>query len=545
MTPGFVHLHLHTEYSIVDGIVRIPNLVHAAHAAGMPAVAVTDQCNLFSMVKFYRAAVAAGIKPLIGVDLWTGDESQTNQPTRLVLLCQNATGYEHLIRLVSRSFTEGQIRGVPTVAPAWLSGMTDGLIALSGGTMGDVGRALVSGRAAEARRRIEYWQRLFPDRFYLELQRTGRAGEGEHISLGVQVADETGIPVVATNDVRFLKREDFEAHEARVCIQEGRTLADPRRTRQFSDQQYLRSPEEMAQLFQDLPEALQNSVEIAKRCNVELRLEESFLPAFPVPAEKTLEGWFKEQANTGLTAHMERLVDAEAEDALERRRMYESRLQREIEVIVGMGYPGYFLIVADFIRWAREHDIPVGPGRGSGAGSLVAYSLGITDLDPLQYDLLFERFLNPERVSLPDFDVDFCMAGRDRVIEYVVERYGGRDYVSQIITFGTMAAKAVVRDVGRVLGYPYGFVDQLAKLIPFDLGITLNKALAQEERLRKRYDEEEDVRTLIDLASSLEGLVRNAGRHAGGVVIAPSPLTDFSPLYCEPGATGVVTQPAI
>lgn len=542
MTPGFVHLHLHTEYSIVDGIVRIPNLVHAVHAAGMPAVAITDQCNLFSMVKFYRAAVAAGIKPLIGVDLWMGDESQTNQPTRLVLLCQNATGYVHLIRLVSRSFTEGQVRGIPTVAPAWLSGMTDGLIALSGGTMGDVGRALVSGRAAEAKRRIEYWQRLFPDRFYLELQRTGRAGEGEHISLGVQVAGETSIPVVATNDVRFLKREDFEAHEARVCIQEGRTLADPRRTRQFSDQQYLRRPEEMAQLFQDLPEALQNSVEIAKRCNVELRLEESFLPAFPVPAEKTLEGWFKEQANAGLAARMETLVDAEAEDAAERWRMYESRLQREIEVIVGMGYPGYFMIVADFIRWAREHDIPVGPGRGSGAGSLVAYSLGITDLDPLQYDLLFERFLNPERVSLPDFDIDFCMAGRDRVIEYVVERYGGRDYVSQIITFGTMAAKAVVRDVGRVLGYAYGFVDQLAKLIPFDLGITLNKALAQEERLRKRYDEEEDVRTLIDLASSLEGLVRNAGRHAGGVVIAPSPLTDFSPLYCEPGATGVVTQ---
>nr|MBS0021842.1 DNA polymerase III subunit alpha [Gammaproteobacteria bacterium] len=538
----FVHLYVHTEYSIVDGILTIPALVEAVSRGNMPAVAVTDQGNLFSMVKFYRAAMAAGVKPIIGLDAWVQEEPEEREPARVVLLCQDATGYRHLLQLVSRSYTEGQMRGAPVIQRAWLEQASAGLIALSGGMAGDVGRALLNGQQEQARRLLGWWLEYFPDRYYLQLQRTGRQGEAQYLQQAVAMAAALDVPMVATNEVCFLSRDDFEAHEARVCIQEGRTLADQRRTRRYSNQQYLRSPEEMASLFRDFPEALENAVEIARRCNVALRLGQNFLPDFPVPAGKTATGWFEEQAWQGLTTRLASEKHSTTVGEQTDRALYEARLRHEIEVITGMGYAGYFLIVADFIRWAREHDIPVGPGRGSGAGSLVAYSFGITDLDPILYDLLFERFLNPERVSLPDFDVDFCMVGRDRVIEYVTERYGGPDYVAQIITFGTMAAKAVVRDVGRVLGYPYGFVDQIAKLIPFDLGITLSRALAGEERLHQRYHDEEDVRTLIDLAMRLEGLVRNAGRHAGGVVIAPAPLTEFTPLYCEPGATSVVTQ---
>jgi DNA polymerase-3 subunit alpha len=538
----FVHLHVHTEYSIVDGILTIPGLVEAVAAAEMPAVAVTEQGNLFSMVKFYRAAMAAGVKPIIGVDAWVQDEREGREPTRVVLLCQDATGCRHLFRLVSRSYTEGQVRGVAVIQRAWLEASSAGLIALSGGMAGDVGRALRNGQQEEARRLLRWWLEYFPDRYYLQLQRTGRQGEDQYIRQAVAVAAALDVPVVATNGVCFCAPDDFEGHEARVCIQEGRTLADQHRTRRYSNQQYLRSPQEMTSLFRDVPEALENAVEIALRCNVALRLGENFLPDFPVPAGKSATAWFEEQAWQGLETRFGSDKHANTVGTETDRARYEARLRHEMEVITGMGYAGYFLIVADFIRWAREHDIPVGPGRGSGAGSLVAYCLGITDLDPILYDLLFERFLNPERVSLPDFDVDFCMVGRDRVIEYVTERYGGSDYVAQIITFGTMAAKAVVRDVGRVLGHPYGFVDQIAKLIPFDLGITLSRALAEEERLQSRYHGEEDVRTLIDLALRLEGLVRNAGRHAGGVVIAPAPLPEFTPLYCEPGATSVVTQ---
>ena len=536
----FVHLHVHSDYSIADGILRIPSLIQAVSSAGMPAVALTEQGNLFSMVKFYRAAMAAGVKPIIGVDAWVQDGAC--EPTRLLLLCQDATGYRHLLQLVSRSYTEGQAGGIPIIQTAWLEGASAGLIALSGGVAGDVGRALLEGRPDQAKGRLQRWLARFPDRYYLQLHRTGRDGEEAYIQHAVDMAAELGVPVVATNEICFLAADDFEAHEARVCIQEGRTLVDQRRTRRYSRQQYLRSAEEMAALFRDIPEALENAVEIALRCNVELRLGQNFLPDFPVPTGKPLTAWFEEQAWQGLAARLASEKHAKMVGDAPAREVYDERLRQELDVIKGMGYAGYFLIVADFIRWARAHAIPVGPGRGSGAGSLVAYALGITDLDPIQYDLLFERFLNPERVSLPDFDVDFCMAGRDRVIEYVAERYGGREYVAQIITFGTMAAKAVVRDVGRVLGYPYGFVDQIAKLVPFDLGITLAKALQDEARLRQRYEQEEEVRTLIDLAMRLEGLTRNAGRHAGGVVIAPSPLTDFAPLYCEPGATTVVTQ---
>ncbi len=538
-TPGFVHLHVHTEYSLVDGIVRIKPLVGAVVAAGMPAVAVTDQCNLFAMVKFYRAAQAAGVKPIIGVELWVREE---NDPTasRLVLLCQDAGGYRNLTRLVTRSYLEGQRGGQPTVNKAWLRESGAGLIALSGAREGDVGRALLGGNRPCAERLLEEWLEIFPQRYYLELQRTGRAGEDDYLHAAVDLALAHQAPVVATNDVRFLAREDFEAHEARVCIHDGRTLDDPRRPRNYAEQQYLRAPEEMAQVFADLPEALENAVEIARRCNLELTLGQNVLPEFPVPAGLTVDEYLRAEARAGLERRLAALSRARFAPA-NPPADYRARLALELDVITQMGFPGYFLIVADFIRWARENAIPVGPGRGSGAGSLVAYSLGITDLDPLQYDLLFERFLNPERVSMPDFDVDFCMEGRDRVIEYVAERYG-RERVSQIITYGSMAAKAVVRDVGRVLGHSFGFVDRIAKLIPFEIGMTLAKALEQEEELRRLHESDEEVHTLIDLARALEGLARNAGKHAGGVVIAPSQLTDFAPLYCEQGGASVVTQ---
>lgn len=540
MTASFVHLHVHSEYSMCDGLVRVKPLVEAVVDAGMPAVSITDQSNMFATVKFYRAALARGVKPLLGVELWINDDSG-QPPSRLVLLVQNRTGYLNLTRIVSRGYLEGRSGNRAVVHQAWLEGQSDGLIALSGAAGGDVGRALLAGHHAEAVSRLARWTRLFPDRYYLELQRCGRPADEQQLHAAVELAAETGVPVVATNDVRFLVRDEFEAHEARVCIYEGRTLDDTRREHNYSPEQYLRTAQEMAELFSDLPEALENSVEIARRCNSVLDLGTPMLPDFPVPAGETLESFFRLESERGLKARLAKLLDADAADYAERAATYRQRLERELGVILSMGFSGYFLIVADFIRWAREHDIPVGPGRGSGAGSLVAFSLQITDIDPIPYELLFERFLNPERVSMPDFDVDFCMEGRDEVIRYVAERYG-RERVSQIITYGTMAAKAVVRDAGRVLGHPYGFVDRIAKMVPFDLGMTLDKALKESKELRAEYEDDEEIRTLIDLGRSLEGIIRNASTHAGGVVIAPSVLTDFSPLYCEEKSDSLVTQ---
>jgi DNA polymerase III subunit alpha len=536
MSAGFVHLRLHTEYSLIDSVVRVEELVDAVAAAEMPAVALTDQNNLFAMVKLYRAALERGIKPIVGVDLLVREAGERAPPSRLTLLCQSESGYRNVTRLLSRAYLEGQQRGIAMIDRRWLSAEgLGGLIALSGATEGDVGRALVNGRDSEAERALDCWLELFPGRFYLELQRVGRPEEESYIAGAVALAARRAVPVVATNDVRFLKPEDFESHEARVCIQEGSLLADTARVRRYTAQQYLRTPREMALLFADVPEALANSVEIARRASLILRLGEVHMPQFAVPDGTSAADFLRAESARGLAC---RLMGRSDTAYVERR---EQRLHAELDVICQMGFASYFLIVADFIRWARENAVPVGPGRGSGAGSLVAYCLGITDLDPLEYDLLFERFLNPERVSMPDFDVDFCMEGRDRVIDYVADKYG-RDRVSQIITYGTMAAKAVVRDVGRVLGMSYGFVDRIAKLIPFELGITLTDALAKEPELARLYATEDEVRNLIDLARSLEGLTRNAGTHAGGVVIAPSALTDFAPLYCEEGATSVVTQ---
>ena len=538
MNPLFVHLRLHTEYSLIDSVVRVPELIQAVADARMPAVALTDQGNLFAMVKFYRAALAAGVQPIIGVDLLIREPDDKQGASRLTLLCQDLTGYRNLARLVSRAFLEGQtVAAIPQVDRAWLDhDSTAGLIALSGAHEGDIGRALLNDRVAAAEQALSFWRSLFDGRFYIELQRVGRPEEHVYLPAATRLAARLDVPIVATNDVRFLREDDFESHEARVCIHEGTLLADGKRPRRYTRQQYLRTPAEMQLLFADLPEALHNSVEIARRCSLQLTLGQARLPDYPVPAGVPVNDYLRAQSSEGLEARLIALQLSEEEA-----QRYRARLATELDVICPMGFAGYFLIVADFIRWARENGVPVGPGRGSGAGSLVAYSLKITDIEPLRYDLLFERFLNPERVSMPDFDVDFCMEGRDRVIEYVAQKYGP-ERVSQIITYGTMAAKAVVRDVGRVLGHPYGFVDRIAKLIPFELGIELKDALEKEPELKRLYAEDEEVHNLLDLALSLEGLTRNAGKHAGGVVIAPSVLTDFTPLYCEPGGANVITQ---
>lgn len=538
--PKFIHLHLHTEYSIVDGLVQIEPLMEACVEAGMPAIAMTDQGNLFAMVKFYKEAEAKGIKPIIGVDAWIRNVQNPKQPHKLVLLCQNQQGYKNITRLISRAYLEGQENEKPQIHKEWLPGNTEGLIALSGAGAGDIGHALLGNNPLLAKQLLQQWLELFPDRFYIELQRTQRQHEETYIAAVIPLAEEFHVPVVATNDVCFIPEDDFEAHEARVCIHDGFVLEDSRRPHLYSEQQYLKTPAQMQQLFSDIPEALENSVEIAKRCNLELKLGDVFLPNFPVPEGMTMNSYFAEEAKKGLEQRLHFLFP-DANVLAAKRKEYEERLEMEVQVISKMGFAGYFLIVADFIRWAKENKIPVGPGRGSGAGSSAAYALGIIDIDPITHDLLFERFLNPERVSMPDFDIDFCMEGRDRVIEYVAQKYG-RESVSQIITYGTMAARAVVRDVGRVMGFPYGFVDKIAKLIPFEIGMTLKKALQQDEQLLKRYQEEDDVKNLINLCLRLEGITRNAGKHAGGVVIAPSVLTDFTPLYCEPDGSNLVTQ---
>ncbi|MEE8281523.1 MAG: DNA polymerase III subunit alpha, partial [Gammaproteobacteria bacterium] len=540
MTVDFVHLHVRTEYSIADSVVRVPELIRAARRARMPAVAVTDRSNLFAMVKFYKAAIAQGVKPIIGADLWVEAIGARSGRAPLVLLCQNQQGYSNLTRLITLAYVEGQVDGRPVVRQSWLNPEhTRGLIALSAGPRGGIGQALLEGKTDLAARQLDQQVELFAGDFFVELHRTGRPQEEEYLEQAVRLASKTQCPLLATNDVRFIRAEDFEAHEARVCIQQGYTLDNPERPRGYTEQQYFRDPAEMRQLFEDLPEALTNSVEIAKRCNLSLSLGDNHLPNYDIPDGTSSEKYIERRSRNGLATRLDEL--SAVGRAVTDTDVYERRLDRELSVICRMGYPGYFLIVADFMQWARDNDIPVGPGRGSGAGSLVAYVLGITDLDPIDHDLLFERFLNPERVSMPDFDIDFCMEGRDRVIEYVTDRYG-KDRVSQIITYGTMGAKAVIRDVGRVLGQPYGFSDRIARLIPIEVGITLRAALEQEAELRELYETDDDVRTTIDLAKQLEGLVRNASTHAGGVVIAPSPLTDFMPLYRAEDDTTAVTQ---
>ena len=530
---------MHSEYSVSDGIVRLDQAVERAAADGMPALALTDLGNLFGLVKFYRDARAGGIKPIVGADCWVQNAVDRDKPSRILLLCTSRDGYLRLCDLLSRAWLRNQHRARAEISPAWLeeSG-TDGLLALSGASFGDVGQALLSGNVEAAERLAGQWAALFPGRYYIELHRAGLAHGEALLARSVALAGRLGLPVVATHPVQFLDADDFKAHEARVCIAQGYVLADQRRPRQFTAEQYFKRQDEMARLFADIPQALENAVEIARRCNLEIRLGKSRLPEFPTPPGVSVEEYLRQQAEEGLARRAQKL--GLTEEDLPR---YRERLAFEIGTIIQMGFPGYFLIVADFINWAKGNGVPVGPGRGSGAGSLVAYSLGITDLDPLKYDLLFERFLNPERVSMPDFDIDFCQDGRDRVIDYVRRKYG-EESVSQIATFGTMAARAVVRDCGRVLDLGYNFCDQIAKLIPVQPGktITLEMAREMEPLLAEREEKEDEVRELLELGDKLEGLVRNVGMHAGGVLIAPGRLTDFCPLYAAEGTANVVSQ---
>jgi len=540
--PSFVHLRLHSEYSISDGMLRVNEAVTAAQQDGMPALALTDLSNVFGLVKFYQSARGSGLKPVVGCDVFISNDADRDRPHRLLLLCQSREGYLLLCRLLSRAYLENQHRGRAELRREWFHEGTDGLIALSGAHLGDVGCALLSGNMKQAKQFAQEWAGLFNNRYYLEVQRAGFADEEHYIHAAAQLAAKLGLPVVATHPVQFLAADDFKAHEARVCISEGYVLNDKRRARQFTAQQYFKTQAEMAALFADLPEALQNSVEIARRCNLSLTLGKPHLPDFPTPNGASLEDYLREQALLGLRQRMALLYPDETERAAKLPE-YRERLDFETETIIKMGFPGYFLIVADFIRWAKDNGVPVGPGRGSGAGSLVAYSLGITDLDPLRYGLLFERFLNPERVSMPDFDVDFCQDGRERVIDYVKKKYGAQ-CVSQIATFGTMASKAVIRDVGRVMEIPYGLCDTLSKVIPLEgvKPVSLQKAREMEPEIDAIAEREEGVPELLELAGRLEDLTRNVGMHAGGVLIAPGQLTDFCPLYCADSEASVVSQ---
>lgn len=534
---AFTHLRLHTEFSITDSLIRVNPLVEQIAQLGMPAVAITDRANLFGLIKFYTAAERAGVKPLCGCDVRVVDEQGVQ--SQLVLLVKDHGGYLNLTRLISELYTEAEGIADPEITLARLANYSEGLIALSGAGNSNIAEALLNGELDEAERRLQAWLEMFPDSFYLELQRVGKADEEAYIAGALELAGKRGCPVVATNDVRFLRPDEFEAHEVRVCINDRRTLDDPRRPRNYSDQQYLKSADEMARLFEDIPEAIENALEIGKRCTLSLELGQPSLPNYPVPDNSSLEDYLCHLSTEGLQQRLQDLFGESLDD--ETRQPYLERLDMELGIINQMGFAGYFLIVMEFIQWAKQNGIPVGPGRGSGAGSIVAYALGITDLDPLRYDLLFERFLNPERISMPDFDVDFCMEGRDQVIQHVADLYG-KEAVAQIITFGTMAAKAVVRDVARVQGKPYALADKLSKLIPFEPGMTLSKAFEVEPQLGEFVDNDEDAQEIMEMAYKLEGITRNVGKHAGGVVIAPTRLTDFTPLYCEPSGEGLVTQ---
>jgi len=545
-SPRFVHLRIHSEFSITDGVVRIDDAVAAAVKDEMGALAITDLSNLFGLVRFYTAARSAGIKPIAGADVWISNPQDPDQPHRLLLLVQNHSGYLNLCELLSRASLDNQSRGRAEVDSVWFGEpaakaedkaakrtLSYGLIALSGARMGEVGTALLGGQEDHAKSVARRYEKFFPNSFYIEVQRGGNPQDEKQLQLACHLANELDLPVVATHPVQFMQKSDFIAHEARVCIAEGELLGNPRRTKKFNDEQYFLTQEEMEKRFADLPAALANSVEIAKRCNLSLVLGQPRLPDFPTPPGITLDDYLLQQSEIGLKRHMERNFPDAEERAKEMAR-YHERLVFEVKTISQMGFPGYFLIVADFINWAKNNGVPVGPGRGSGAGSLVAYSLGITDLDPLRYNLLFERFLNPERVSMPDFDIDFCQHGRDRVIQYVKDKYG-KDAVSQIATFGTMAARAAIRDVGRVLEQGYNFVDGIAKLVPNKPGqyMTIEMAKKEEKQLADREKNEDEVRQLLSLAQQLEGMTRNVGMHAGGVLIAPGRLTDFCPLYTQ------------
>jgi len=540
-------LRLHSEFSIVDSTCRIDDVVQAAADDQQPALAITDLSNLFGAIKFYKAARGKGVQPILGAEIFLeGLGADPLALSRVMVLVQSSQGYLNLSELLARAWTQNMVKSNAVVKLSWLQELSEGLILLSGAQAGPVGQALLQGDTSRAAEIALQLASIFTHRFYLELQRAGRPEDLAHVVAAVKLAARLSLPVVATHPVQFLTEDDYESHEARVCISEGEILGNQRRVRKFTRDQYFKSSAEMQGLFSDVPSALANSVEIAKRCNLSLVLGKPQLPNYPTPLADgkpmPIEAYFRLLSVEGLEERLVHLYPDAVKRKAERPR-YAERLEFEINTILNMGFPGYFLIVGDFINWAKKNGCPVGPGRGSGAGSLVAYSLKITDLDPLQYNLLFERFLNPERVSMPDFDIDFCQANRDRVIDYVKDKYG-RDAVSQIVTFGTMAARAAIRDVGRVLDMSYMFCDGISKLIPNKPGqhITIDGAIKAEPILAERLEKEDEVKTLLALAQKLEGMTRNVGMHAGGVLIAPGKLTDFCPLYQQPGSTSAVSQ---
>ncbi|MDA9058476.1 DNA polymerase III subunit alpha [Candidatus Thioglobus sp.] len=527
----FVHLQCQSEYSVKNSLIRVSKLIESVKEAGMNSIALTDDMSLFSAIKFYQKATSAGIKPIIGakvsIDFDLGHYD-------VLLLCQNHEGYLNLSELISKAYLNEQGISIVSVTEEQLISHQEGLLMIATPISSDISQFLLTNELELAHFKAKHWQAIFKDRYYISAQRTDRHSDENLLNLTIELGLKLDIPVVATNDVQFISKTDFDAHEARICIAEGGLLDDSRRLKFFSDSQYLKTPDEMSELFKDYPQLIENASEVAKRCNLHFKLfEKNYLPAFPTPKGKSIAEFFSEESNKGLQVRLK--------DLNVNQKSYFERLNFELSVILEMDFPGYFLIVSDFIRWAKENGIPVGPGRGSGAGSLVAWALSITNVDPIQHDLLFERFLNPERISMPDFDIDFCTDRRDEVIAYVSNKYGS-EKVSQIITYGTMAAKGVVRDVGRVLGHPYGFSDQISKMIPNELKMTLGKALEDSNELKARYDSEESVSTLIDLSQDLEGLIRNVGTHAGGVVIAPSKISDFCPIYKGSDESDVVVS---
>ncbi len=541
----YIHLRCHSEFSITDGIVKIGDYVERAVDKNMPAIALTDLSNLFGAVKFFKKASKESIKPIIGCDLWLENEVKRDEPYRILALCKTKEGYENLSKLLSKAYLENQYRERAEIKKSWLlDEFNKDLIILSGATSGDIGQLILQDKLEQAQHALNQWKNSFGDRFYIEVQRHGqgelRDQQERYIKQVLHFAVDYKTPVVATHPIQFMKEDDFRAHESKSCISEGFVLGDKRRPKSFTSDQYCKDESEMVELFSDIPSALQNSVSIAYRCNFSFDLGQNYLPNFPIPEDIKIDDYLLNEAQSGLKKRLDILFLDKAMNK-QKKIEYEERLNFEVGVISQMGYAGYFLIVADFINWAKVNKIPVGPGRGSGAGSVVAYSLGITDLDPIEYNLLFERFLNPDRVSMPDFDIDFCMEGRDKVIDYVKEKYGSSS-VSQIVTFGTMAARAAIGDVGRVLQLSFPFVQEIAKLIPNELGITLQAAIEQEPRIKERIAKEEEVKELFDLAMRLEGLVRNVSMHAGGVLIAPTEISAFSPIYCQPDGGGIISQ---
>ena len=533
MKNNFIHLHLHSEYSISDSLIRVNDLINKVSDIEAPSVSITDHNNIFSLVKFYKSAIKKGVKPIIGIEIDLKDSENSNECFRVVLLCKNMIGFKNLSNLITNSYVNLDNDNKFIVLKSDLAKKSDGLIALSGSIYGDLANSIKSGKNDLIKSSINYWKKNFPDSFYIEITRTGKDFEDEYISHALEISQKHNVPLVATNDVRFIDKKDYQAHEVRVCINNGTYLKDEKRKSEYNDNQYLKSSQEMENLFSDIPSAIENTLEISKRCNVQLTFGDIAMPIFPLDDNQDENVYFRSLVTQSLKKKL-------SDKNIKNKEPYIKRIKIELDVIVKMGYSGYFLIVSDFVTWAKKNNIPVGPGRGSGAGSLVAYVLNITNVDPIKYDLLFERFLNPERISLPDFDIDFCMDKRDSVIDYVATKYG-RDKVSQIITYGTMAAKAVVRDVGRVLQYPYPFVDQIAKLIPFEIGITLEKALEDQE-LKKLYNSDDDVKEIIDMSMILEGLPRNAGTHAGGLVISPKQLINYTPLYRDTYNSSLLTQ---